>query len=73
MAHEDWQLIWSEDENEETLADAVRRITGLSLLAFKQSGTVVQNTKELRVYLCGEFKLKDYSGVASEIYKKVVR
>ncbi len=73
MTHEEWQLIWSEDENEETLNDAVRRLTGLSFPVFKQSSVIVQNNKELKVYLCGEFKLKDFTGLASELYKKVIR
>lgn len=71
--HEDWQLVWTEEENEESIGDAIRRLTGFSLPMFKQAGVIVQQSQDVTIYLCGEYKLKDFKHAASEIYKKVVR
>ncbi len=70
--HEDWQLVWSEDENEESLNDAIRRLTGFTLPMFKQAGVVVQTNSEVTIYIAGEYKLKDFKGLPSEVYQKVI-
>lgn len=64
-------LVWSEDENDETINDALRRLTGFSLIAFKSGGTSkVKPGEALVVWTHGDYVLRDYHNKASEIWRK---
>lgn len=67
-----FQLVWSEDENEESLGDAVRRLTGLAYFPFRHAATGKRDERnEVTSYSYGDFIFMDYDRKASEIHRRI--